>query len=58
MYAGARNPESIDLSGAIALQLDITEPQSVMAAAEVASDVTLLINNAVSTTGASLPQVS
>lgn len=54
VYAGARNPESIDLTGAIPLQLDITDPQSVMAAAEVASDVTLLINNAGSATGASL----
>lgn len=54
VYAGARNPESIDLPGAIPLQLDITDPQSVMAAAEVASDVTLLINNAGSATGASL----
>ncbi|WJM11029.1 SDR family oxidoreductase [Paenibacillus sp. PK1-4R] len=54
VYAGARNPESIDLPGVIPLQLDITDSQSVMAAAEVASDVTLLINNAGSATGASL----
>ncbi|MCF7754539.1 SDR family oxidoreductase [Paenibacillus xylanexedens] len=54
VYAGARSPESIDLRGAIPLQLDITDPHSVMAAAEVASDVTLLINNAGSATGASL----
>ncbi|MEK4660965.1 SDR family oxidoreductase [Priestia sp. FSL H7-0729] len=54
VYAGARNPESIDLPGAIPLQLDITDPQSVLAAAEVASDVTLLVNNAGSSTGASL----
>ncbi|ALP37440.1 short-chain dehydrogenase [Paenibacillus sp. IHB B 3084] len=54
VYAGARNPETIDLSGAIPLQLDITDPKSVMAAAEVAGDATLLINNAGSATGASL----
>ncbi|MBE0342393.1 SDR family NAD(P)-dependent oxidoreductase [Paenibacillus sp. 28ISP30-2] len=41
-------------AGAIPLQLDITDPKSVMAAAEVAGDATLLINNAGSATGASL----
>ncbi|WP_172196761.1 SDR family oxidoreductase [Saccharibacillus qingshengii] len=54
VYAGARNPESVDLPGAIALQLDITDPESVAAAAQIASDATLLINNAGSSTGASL----
>ncbi|CAM3562730.1 MULTISPECIES: SDR family oxidoreductase [Saccharibacillus] len=54
VYAGARNPESVDLPGAIPLQLDITNPESVAAAAGIASDATLLINNAGSSTGASL----
>jgi NAD(P)-dependent dehydrogenase (short-subunit alcohol dehydrogenase family) len=54
VYAGARNPASIHLPGAIPLQLDITDPQSVAAAAEQAGDVTLLINNAGTSTGASL----
>ncbi|CAN7221205.1 SDR family oxidoreductase [Paenibacillus sp. LjRoot56] len=54
VYAGARNPETIDIPGAIPLQLDITDPKSVAAAAEVATDVTLLLNNAGSSTGASL----
>ncbi|KQO00596.1 SDR family oxidoreductase [Paenibacillus sp. Leaf72] len=54
VYAGARNPASVDLPGAIPLQLDITDPKSVMAAAEVAGDATLLINNAGTATGASL----
>ncbi|QYK67449.1 SDR family NAD(P)-dependent oxidoreductase [Paenibacillus sp. S02] len=54
VYAGARNPESVDLPGAIPLQLDITDPKSMVAAAEIAGDVTLLINNAGSATGASL----
>ena len=53
VYAGARNPASIDLPGAIPLQLDY-RPQSVTAAAEAAGDATLLINNAGSSTGASL----
>ncbi|QDH21820.1 SDR family oxidoreductase [Saccharibacillus brassicae] len=54
VYVGARNPESVDLPGAIPLQLDITNPESVAAAAGIASDATLLINNAGSSTGASL----
>jgi NAD(P)-dependent dehydrogenase (short-subunit alcohol dehydrogenase family) len=54
VYAGARNPESIDIPGVIPVKLDITNPQEVAAAALVAKDVTLLINNAGSSTGASL----
>lgn len=54
VYAGARNPASIDMPGAIPLQLDITDPKSVAAAVETAGDVTLLINNAGTSTGASL----
>lgn len=54
VYAGARNPDSIQLPGAKPLQIDITDPNSVAAAAEVAGDVTLLINNAGASTGASL----
>jgi NAD(P)-dependent dehydrogenase (short-subunit alcohol dehydrogenase family) len=51
VYAAARNPESIDLPGAIALQLDVTDPASVAAAAKIATDATFLINNAGSYTG-------
>lgn len=54
VYAGARNPESIHLPGAIPLQLDITDSESVKAAAEIAVDATLLVNNAGSSTGVSL----
>ncbi|OAS88483.1 MULTISPECIES: SDR family oxidoreductase [Metabacillus] len=54
VYAGARNPESINIPGVIPVKLDITNPQEVAAAAMVAKDVTLLINNAGSSTGASL----
>jgi NAD(P)-dependent dehydrogenase (short-subunit alcohol dehydrogenase family) len=46
VYAAARNPSSVDLPGAVPLQLDITDPASVAQAATVASDATLLINNA------------
>jgi NAD(P)-dependent dehydrogenase (short-subunit alcohol dehydrogenase family) len=54
VYAGARNPDSIDLPGVIPVALDITDPESVAAAARVASGVSLLINNAGSLTSASL----
>jgi len=54
VYAAARDPEKIDLPGAIALQLDVTDPASVARAAEVAFDATLLINNAGTSTGAPL----
>jgi NAD(P)-dependent dehydrogenase (short-subunit alcohol dehydrogenase family) len=54
VYAGARNPDTIDLPGVKGVRIDITDPDSVAAAAEVAGDVTLLINNAGSSTGAGL----
>ncbi|MEU1689928.1 SDR family oxidoreductase [Micromonospora sp. NPDC005707] len=54
VYAGARNPESVDLPGATPVRLDITDPASVAAAAELAGDVTLLVNNAGVSTGADL----
>ncbi|MDN3029347.1 SDR family oxidoreductase [Streptomyces sp. S.PB5] len=52
VYAAARRPEQIDLPGVKAIQLDVTDPASVAAAAEAAPDVTVLINNAGSSTGA------
>ncbi|MEC0180902.1 SDR family oxidoreductase [Paenibacillus peoriae] len=54
VYAGARNPDSVDIPGVIPVKLDITNPQEVTAAALAAKDVTLLINNAGTSTGASL----
>ena len=51
VYAGARNPDSVDLPGVIPLQIDVTDPESVARAAKAAPDVTLLINNAGSSTG-------
>jgi NAD(P)-dependent dehydrogenase (short-subunit alcohol dehydrogenase family) len=54
VYAAARNPESVDLPGATPLQLDVTDPESIAAAAAAAPDVTLLVNNAGSATGAAL----
>ncbi|AKK30007.1 SDR family oxidoreductase [Mycobacterium sp. EPa45] len=46
VYAAARRPETVDLPGAIPVQLDITDPESVRRAAEIAGDVTVLVNNA------------
>ena len=54
VYAGARNPHSVDLEGVTPIALDITDPASVATAAEATGDVSILINNAGSSTGASL----
>ncbi|MDZ5442346.1 SDR family oxidoreductase [Micromonospora sp. 4G57] len=54
VYAAARHPEQIDLPGVVPLRLDITTPEQVAEAARVASDTTLLINNAGVTTYAPL----
>lgn len=54
VYAAARNPESVDLPGVVPVRLDITDPEQVAAAAALASDVRLLINNAGLSTGAGL----
>ena len=54
VYAAARNPASVDLAGVTPIALDVTDPASVAAAAEATGDVTLLVNNAGSSTGAAL----
>jgi NAD(P)-dependent dehydrogenase (short-subunit alcohol dehydrogenase family) len=54
VYAAARNPESIDLPGVIRVPLDVTDPEQVAQAAEIAHDVTFVVNNAGSSTGATL----
>ncbi|MEV5850439.1 SDR family oxidoreductase [Streptomyces sp. NPDC051985] len=46
VYAAARDPKSVTTPGAEPLQLDVTDPESVAAAANAAGDVTLLVNNA------------
>lgn len=46
VYATARRPELVDLPGAEVLRVDITDPASIEAAAAVATDLTLLVNNA------------
>ena len=54
VYAGARNPDQVDLPGAKPIALDITDPASVAAAAKATGDVTVLINNAGISTGGDL----
>lgn len=54
VYAAARNPSSVDLPGVIPVRLDITDPAQVAAAAELADDVDLLVNNAGTFTGAAI----
>jgi len=46
VYAGARDPASVTQGGVEPLRLDVTSPGEVAAAAALASDVTLVINNA------------
>ncbi|MEU4445069.1 SDR family oxidoreductase [Actinosynnema sp. NPDC050801] len=54
VYATARNPDRVDLPGVEVLRLDVTDPGSIAAAASVAADVTLLVNNAGVITGENL----
>lgn len=46
VYAAARNPASINLPGVTPLQLDVTSPTDVEAAARLAGDATIVVNNA------------
>ena len=46
VYAAARDPATVTLSGVQALRLDVTKPEEIAAAAQQANDVTLVINNA------------
>jgi len=57
VYAGARNPSSLaslvarSAGRVVAVQIDVTKPAEITAAAAAAPDVTLLINNAGVATG-------
>ena len=46
VYAAARNPKAVTLMGVVPLKLDVTSDEDVVAAARVAGDINLLINNA------------
>ena len=52
VYAGARNPEPSTDPRVVPLALDVTDPAQVAAAAAAAPDVTLVVNNAGSHSGA------
>ena len=56
VYAGARNPETIDINDprVVPLQLDVTDRDSVARAAELAGDVSVVVNNAGILAGASV----
>ena len=54
VYGAARRPETVDVPGVIPLRLDVTDDASIREAARMASDATLLINNAGISTGALL----
>ncbi len=46
VYAAARNPSNVTLPGVEVVQLDVTRPEDIAAAAQRCGDVTLLVNNA------------
>ncbi|MGW7421541.1 SDR family oxidoreductase [Streptomyces sp. NPDC054813] len=46
VYAAARDPDTVHTPEAVPIELDVTDPRAVRAAAEQAPDVTLLVNNA------------
>jgi NAD(P)-dependent dehydrogenase (short-subunit alcohol dehydrogenase family) len=54
VYAAARHPDSIDIAGVTPIRLDVTDEESIAAAAGIAIGVSILINNAGSSTGSSL----
>ncbi len=54
VYAAARNPDSVDLDGVKPIQLDVTDEASIARAADAARGVSILINNAGSSTRCSL----
>jgi NAD(P)-dependent dehydrogenase (short-subunit alcohol dehydrogenase family) len=53
VYATARDPRAVTHPDAVPVALEVTDPASVAAAAELAQDVTILINNAGIALGAS-----
>ena len=56
VYATARRPEALDFDDArvVPLRLDLLDHESVVAAATIATDVTILVNNAGISTGGQL----
>ena len=54
IYAASRNANAVDADGVEPIQLDITNPKQVRAAADAAADVQVLVNNAGISTGTSV----
>ncbi len=54
VYAAARDPDAVDLAGVTPIRLDVTDDASIARAALSAHDVSILINNAGSSTRSSL----
>lgn len=46
VYAGSRDPAKINLAGVTPIQLDVNSADDVQAAANLAKDVTIVVNNA------------
>lgn len=46
VYAAVRDPESVKLQGVVPIKLDVSSDDDAVAAARVATDVTLVVNNA------------
>jgi NAD(P)-dependent dehydrogenase (short-subunit alcohol dehydrogenase family) len=46
VYAAARDPSRISLSGVTPVRLDVNAPADIEAAAQLANDVTIVVNNA------------
>jgi NAD(P)-dependent dehydrogenase (short-subunit alcohol dehydrogenase family) len=46
VYAGARDPESVDLTGVTPIAIDVTDRASIARAAQATKGVSILVNNA------------
>jgi NAD(P)-dependent dehydrogenase (short-subunit alcohol dehydrogenase family) len=54
VYAAARNPDLVGIDGVIPVRLDVTDQESIARAVSSTHEVSILINNAGSSTGSSL----
>lgn len=54
VYAAARNPKDWNDDRIVPLVLDVTSPESIVDAADIADDVTMVINNAGASNGSSV----
>lgn len=54
VYAAARNPKDWNDDRIVPLVLDVTSPESIAAATDIADDVTIVINNAGASNGSSV----